>query len=197
MKKKRPFKEANYYDSDENFYFTAGYTSNGIPYGTTWEEYEKENMIIKNLLDCPECLEIVCGWIYEEFSDKTEFKYQEIKAYFKKTYYDKAPIALVALKNKKCVGTVSLFEGDLDTRRDLKPWLAALYVDPIYRGQGVGEDLVNSIKDKAVELGYKTLFLRTEHTGDYYRKRNWEFVCKTKDGKGIDTEVFKYRLIKS
>ena len=25
-------------DSDENFSFIAGYTSGGIPYGTTWEE---------------------------------------------------------------------------------------------------------------------------------------------------------------
>ncbi len=27
---------------DENFYFIAGYTSGGVPYGITWEEYEKE-----------------------------------------------------------------------------------------------------------------------------------------------------------
>jgi len=27
---------------DENFYFIAGYTSGGAPYGITWEEYEKE-----------------------------------------------------------------------------------------------------------------------------------------------------------
>lgn len=38
------------------------------------------------------------------------------------------------------------------------------------------------------------IFLRTEHVADYYKKRNWEFVCKTKDGKGIDTEVFKYKI---
>lgn len=26
------------YDSDENFYYIAGYTSSGFPYGVTWEE---------------------------------------------------------------------------------------------------------------------------------------------------------------
>ena len=30
-----------YPDSDENFYFIAGYTSGGMPYGITWEESEK------------------------------------------------------------------------------------------------------------------------------------------------------------
>ncbi len=30
--------EEMYPDSDENFSFIAGYTSNGVPYGITWEE---------------------------------------------------------------------------------------------------------------------------------------------------------------
>jgi len=29
-------------DSDEIFYYIAGYTSNGVPYGITWEEIEEE-----------------------------------------------------------------------------------------------------------------------------------------------------------
>ena len=30
------------FDSDETFYFIAGYTSNGFPYGITWDEYESD-----------------------------------------------------------------------------------------------------------------------------------------------------------
>lgn len=30
------------FEQDENFYFIAGYTSGGFPYGVTWEEYEAE-----------------------------------------------------------------------------------------------------------------------------------------------------------
>ena len=33
-----------YPDSDENFYFIAGYTSGGMPYGITWEEAEMEGL---------------------------------------------------------------------------------------------------------------------------------------------------------
>ncbi|WP_240763207.1 hypothetical protein [Paenibacillus thalictri] len=29
-------------EQDENFYFIAGYTDGGFPYGITWEEYEAE-----------------------------------------------------------------------------------------------------------------------------------------------------------
>lgn len=30
------------FEQDENFYFIAGYTDGGFPYGITWEEYEEE-----------------------------------------------------------------------------------------------------------------------------------------------------------
>jgi hypothetical protein len=30
-------------DQDHNFFYIAGYTSNGFPYGVTWEEYERES----------------------------------------------------------------------------------------------------------------------------------------------------------
>jgi hypothetical protein len=40
FKRKYPF-------SDETFYFIAGYTSEGVPYGITWDEYERENSRVK------------------------------------------------------------------------------------------------------------------------------------------------------
>lgn len=58
-RKKRGAKWAEYeslqFDQDENFYFIAGYTEGGAPYGITWEEHEvereetrKRNNIISN-----------------------------------------------------------------------------------------------------------------------------------------------------
>lgn len=38
-------KEEIDYDQDENFYFIAGYISNSIPYGITWEQAEEEGLI--------------------------------------------------------------------------------------------------------------------------------------------------------
>lgn len=32
-------------EQDENFYFIAGYTDGGFPYGITWEEYEAEQRV--------------------------------------------------------------------------------------------------------------------------------------------------------
>ncbi|WP_238322701.1 hypothetical protein [Gorillibacterium massiliense] len=32
------------FEQDENFYFIAGYTDGGFPYGITWEEHEAEQI---------------------------------------------------------------------------------------------------------------------------------------------------------
>ena len=37
--------ENKYPDSDENFYFIAGYTSGGMPYGITWEEAKSKDLL--------------------------------------------------------------------------------------------------------------------------------------------------------
>ncbi len=50
MKKRKRFnREANitgFIEQDENFYFIAGYTDGGFPFGITWEEYKSEQSYI-------------------------------------------------------------------------------------------------------------------------------------------------------
>lgn len=37
-------------DRDENFYYIAGYTSNGMPFGITWEEAVEEGLVEEDKL---------------------------------------------------------------------------------------------------------------------------------------------------
>ena len=43
-------------------------------------------------------------------------------------------------------------------------------------------------------MGCEEIYLRTEHTADYYIKRNWSFVSNEIDIDGRDTEVYVYEL---
>jgi hypothetical protein len=50
MKKKKKLLNKEIYDidnqeSDDYFYYIGGYTSNGFPYGITWEEAIKDGLI--------------------------------------------------------------------------------------------------------------------------------------------------------
>lgn len=66
-----------------------------------------------------------------------------------------------------------------------------MYVSPYYRGQGIAEELINRVQEVVKGLRFKTLYLRTENASEYYRRLGWEYVHKTHDEKGQETEVFK------
>lgn len=152
-------------------------------------------MNIENLYNHPEHVSLVSGWIYDEFvKGKSSWSLEKINLYFGKTNLRSFPITLIAISDDWCIGTVSISENDLKSQNVLKPWLASLYVSPNYRGKGVAEQLVNQVKVIVKELGYEMLYLRTEHTSEYYRRLGWEFLYKTLDEKGQQTEVLRYLL---
>lgn len=154
-------------------------------------------MYIDHLCNHPEHLETVATWIYDEFVIKAKgnLNFEEVVEYLNKTNKESFPMTFAAMINNECVGTVSIFANDLKTQDILTPWLASLYVDPEHRGKGIGEVLIEHVQHVVKELGYEALYLRTEHTSKYYRGLGWEFVYKTEDEKGQETEVFKYNII--
>ncbi len=153
-------------------------------------------MNIVYLWDYPEYVDTVVDWIYNEFVIK-EGKNKDksrIKEFFSNTNYDKFTITYVAIEGKECLGTVSIFDNDLKPRKDLSPWLGALYVGEKNRGRGIAAKLIDMVLEKVSEMGYTKVYLRTEHTADYYKKRNWSFVSKEVDIDGRKTEVYSYQV---
>ena len=68
------------------------------------------------------------------------------------------PLTLVALNGSQAIGAVSLRDND-GIRPDLTPWLGSLVVDKAYQKRGVGKILVEALKQKAMDLGFKKLYL--------------------------------------
>jgi GNAT superfamily N-acetyltransferase len=52
----------------------------------------------------------------------------------------------VLFEESRPVGTASLAHEDLETRPDLTPWLAGVYVEPAFRGRGHGTALVRQVE---------------------------------------------------
>src|ERR1700760_3699843 len=52
------------------------------------------------------------------------------------------PLALVAHHGGTFLGTASLIASDLDERPELTPWVAAVWVEEIARGHGIGAALI-------------------------------------------------------
>lgn len=86
------------------------------------------------------------------------------------------PSIVIAVDGPKLVGSAALVGQDMSDRLELTPWLAAVYVKPKYRRQGIAATLVGRVEQEAKALGTEQIYLFTEHEEAFYAKRGWELM---------------------
>src|SRR5690606_29389271 len=77
------------------------------------------------------------------------------------------PRFFVALQEDEIIGSYAILRSDLNSRQDLSPWFACLYVEEKCRGKNLGTALQNHAKQYMKALGYEKLYLCTEIEGYY------------------------------
>lgn len=99
------------------------------------------------------------------------------------------PKTLIALRGKQLLGCVSLVnytyrssERMPKVASDSPVWLSNLFVLDQYRYQGIGTALIDAAKNYAQDLGLTELWLSATDYTDYYQKRDWEIVRRTRLG---------------
>jgi N-acetylglutamate synthase-like GNAT family acetyltransferase len=135
-------------------------------------------MTIAYLADYPQYLSTVAGWIFDEWGwEMPKSTLERIQAEFSlHLNRDRIPLTMLALIERQPVGTASIFLHDMDTRMDLSPWLAAVYVLPQFRGQGIGSQLVRTIEGVATRLQLERLYLFTPDREDFYARLDWSVL---------------------
>jgi GNAT superfamily N-acetyltransferase len=79
------------------------------------------------------------------------------------------------------VGTASLSHRDLDSRPDLTPWLAGVFVEPVFRRRGCATALVRCVEALAMAASVATLWLYTWNAEPLYASLGWQRVGLEKD----------------
>lgn len=69
-----------------------------------------------------------------------------------------------------------LIPNDFISRMDLSPWLCALFVEPAFRGRGLGSWLCHVARREAARLGFARLYLCTDHVG-YYERSGFQYIA--------------------
>lgn len=104
-------------------------------------------------------------------------------------------LVYLAKSGEDLIGAVGIVDFDeLDEYRHLTPWIAAFVVNPELRGQGFGTQILELLEDKAKSLGIKVLHLWTEDQKNFYSKRGYSLISRTKLG-SLDLDVMQKKLV--
>lgn len=127
-------------------------------------------------------------WVPDISIDHVKLRFQE------HLNDSRLPLTLVAFCDDQPIAMCSLRDND-GIRSDLTPWLGSLVVHPDYQRQGIAPKLINSIKQKAKQLGFNKLFLFTfdPTLPDYYSKLGWKRMGSDKF-KGREVSVMAISL---
>jgi len=110
------------------------------------------------------------------------------------------PKTLIALRGNQLVGCVSLVNYTYRSSERMPKvasaspvWLSNLFVQENLRHQGIGNTLIDAAKNYAQSLGLEELWLSATDFTDYYQKRGWEIVRRTRLG-GRQVNVMRVGL---
>jgi N-acetylglutamate synthase-like GNAT family acetyltransferase len=136
-------------------------------------------MEILDLKDEPEHLPVLAEWHHKEWSDfnpdeTIEQRIERMHAYLNESFIPSTFIA----KDGELLASASIVAHDMETKPDLSPWLASVFVAPEQRGKGLGKRLVLHVMNEAKNRGIDTLYLFTPDKVPFYQKLGWKIVTQ-------------------
>ncbi len=132
-------------------------------------------MRIERLADHPGAVDTIGRWHWDEWghADPEGSLESWTEALLARAHRDRIPTTFVALDGAEPVGSAVLVEHDMDTRRDLSPWLAGVFVKPSHRHRGIASALVRRAVREAARLDVGRLYLYTQPARGLYEKLGW------------------------
>lgn len=103
------------------------------------------------------------------------------------------PQFYVVEADQQLVGCYALLLNDINSRQDLFPWFAYLYVKPTHRGQGIAHRLLEHAEKQTVKLGFTTLYLESNHT-NFYENMDYQVLDVTHDPFGNAAKIY-YKVL--
>ncbi|HEV7320606.1 MAG TPA: GNAT family N-acetyltransferase [Ensifer sp.] len=115
---------------------------------------------VSDLRDAPHFFDDVADRIWRAWWEPQGFPLDHISGLLEESLaHDAEALCLVAHDGDRFVGTASVIASDLEERPDLTPWVAAVWVDPPFRGSGIGGDIVLKAARAALRTGAKAVHL--------------------------------------
>lgn len=132
------------------------------------------SLALVTIAERPDLAAIVADWTWHQWGrGQGETLEQRVATIAARTARIGLEQCVVALIDGEPAGTASLVTKDTDSRPDLAPWLASVYVVPRVRGTGIAPVLVKAVEAGAWRAGYPRLWLFTDGQIDLYASLGW------------------------
>ena len=150
---------------------------------------------IVNLNEEPGHLDTLAEWHHLEWSYLNPASSVSMRAEKMRSYLteDAIPSTYVYKLDGELAGSAAIVAQDMDTHKELSPWLASVYVKPELRGKGIGSKLVLHVMQGAKDIGIETLYLFTDSKANFYAKLGWS-VLSEEVYRGCRVTIMKVRL---
>ena len=120
--------------------------------------------------------ELMTEWMYGWWGRRENYPREAVREYILHSFgVERLPQTYGLFAGGELAGMYQFTNGDLFVRPDIYPWLANVYLEPRFRGVGLGRVLLESVRGNASAAGLDELYLYTAHT-ELYEKFGWEYV---------------------
>lgn len=152
-------------------------------------------MNILNLKEEPRHLSVLAQWHHKQWAYlNPEASLEKRIARMRACLNDALiPGIFIAKEGEQLLGSAAIVEHDMDTHRELTPWLASVFVAPAYRRRGVGTALVRHVMQQAQAAGIPVLYLFTPDQEAFYRKLGWQTLGR-ESYRGHDVTIMQLQL---
>jgi len=140
-----------------------------------------------------ELLEEAINYFWSQWGSESNYSFYKDCITHSCTTASEIPRFYLAIEDNKIVGSYALLRSDLNSRQDLSPWFACLYVIPEARGRQIGDLLQTHAIGESGKKGFKDLYLCTD-LKEYYERTNWSYIGKGYSISDDETRIYRYQI---
>ena len=147
-------------------------------------------MHIVELSERSDLIEVGIRYFWEKWGNSNNFNFYQDCALHSLEATNALPKFYLAVDGNKIAGSYALLVNDINSRQDLMPWFACLFVESDYRGRRLGFDLQNHGLAEARRKGFPNLYLSSD-LENYYEKNGWTYFAQTYGVTGGEIKVYQ------